>query len=115
MAVITALFAGGMLAWMSLLALLIAVRALRGDIRVEGFLQATGAERTVAPERMVAMVIFPTVLLMYAMTALTADPVAASGRPTLPDVPELLLTLLAGGNSVYLAGKIARKPHGDAP
>jgi hypothetical protein len=38
MPIITNLLAAGLVAWLGLVALLIAVRALRGDFRVAGFL-----------------------------------------------------------------------------
>jgi hypothetical protein len=100
-----------MLAWLAALALLISFRMLRGDIRTSGFLSTSsaGAGIEIAPERVVAMVAFPAVLLMYVMTALNTDLTAINGRPVMPDVPEFLLTLLTGGNGLYLAGKIARR------
>jgi hypothetical protein len=111
MPIITKLLAAGLVAWLGLLALLIAMRALRGDIRVAGFLADTadGAGFEVAPERAVVLVVFPLVLLMYAMSALNAELAVVGGRPVMPDVPEYLLTLLTGGNGLYLAGKIARR------
>lgn len=112
MTIVTKLFAAGLLAWMAALALLIAVRALRGEINVSGFLASStdGAGTEVQPERVVAMVAFPLVLLMYAMSALHADMAAVGTKPAMPDVPEYLLTLLTGGNGLYLAGKLVRRP-----
>jgi hypothetical protein len=108
MTIIAKLLTAGLLTWFCLLALLIAVRMLRGDIRTSGFL--TDRNMTgVAPERVVAMVAFPFVLLTYTMTALHADLSVVNGRPIMPDVPEYLLTILTGGNGLYLAGKISRR------
>jgi ABC-type amino acid transport system permease subunit len=110
MPIITNLLAAGLVAWLGLVALLIAVRVSRGDIRVAGFLaDTTGAEIRVAPERVVALVAFPLVLLMYATNALNAELTVVGGRPVMPDVPEYLLMLLIGGNGLYLTGKIARR------
>jgi hypothetical protein len=111
MPVITNLLAAGLVAWLGLVALLIAVRVLRGDIRVAGFLADTtdGAGIHVAPERVVALVVFPLVLLIYATNALNAELAVVGARPVMPDVPEYLLTLLTGGNGLYLAGKMARR------
>jgi hypothetical protein len=105
------LFAAGLLTWMALLMLLVAVRMLRGEIRVSGFLSssATGAGTEIEPERVVAIATFPLVLLLYVMPALHSDLSLVNGRPIMPDVPEFLLTLLTGGNGLYLAGKIARR------
>jgi hypothetical protein len=108
---LTNVLATGLLVWLSLLALLVSFRALRGDIKVAGILAhrldaADGGQ--VVPERIVAMIVFPFVLLVYTLNALQADVGAAGGAPSLPDVPEYLLSLLTGGNGLYLAGKIAR-------
>jgi hypothetical protein len=62
----------------------------------------------IAPERVGAMVAFPLVLGLYTLDALHAGVTSAAGRPSLPDVPSYLLTLLTGGNGLYLVGKIAR-------
>jgi hypothetical protein len=107
--IITKLLATGLLTWLALLALLIAVRVLRGDIRVSGFLADNKTRSRLAPERVVAMAAFPFVLLTYVMTALHADLSVANGRPVMPDVPEYLLSILTGGNGLYLAGKISRR------
>ena len=113
MKMLSGFLANGLIAWLGLLAMLLSVRILRGDISAAGFLvgrlQARGAP--VEPERVVAMVAFPMVLGLYALTALHADMsvIGPTGRPVMPDVPEFLLTLLMGGNSLYLAGKIARR------
>lgn len=105
------ILAAGLLAWLGLVALLLLVRMRRRGIRVTGLLahDPARAGEQVTPERLVAMVLGPAVLAGYAFTALTTDlGVSASGRPILPDLPEPLLTLLTGGNGLYLAGKITR-------
>jgi hypothetical protein len=103
------LLAIGLLTWFGLLALLIVVRMLRGDIGVTGFLKDRKAARGIAQERVVSMVVFPFVIAMYAIEALNADlALDAGGRPMMPDVPDYLLTLMVGGNGLYLAGKILR-------
>jgi hypothetical protein len=112
MTLVTKLLATGLLTWMALLIALIGVRVLRGEIPVTGLLATSseGAGTEITPERVVAIVAFPLVLLLYAMPALHADLSPIVGRPAMPDVPEYLLTLLTGGNGLYLAGKIARRP-----
>jgi hypothetical protein len=103
--------AAGLLVWFFLLAALIGVRILRGDIEVTGFLahSAGAAGKAMEPERVVVMTAFPLVILMYTMSALHADLTPINGRPTMPDVPEYLLTILTGGNGLYLAGKMFRR------
>ncbi len=100
----------GLLVWFGLLALLIAVRILRRDINVSGLLTQARGDQSVLPERALHMAVFPAVVAFYAYTALQVDvnAVAEGVRPSLPDVPDYLLSLLTGSNSLYLAGKIAR-------
>lgn len=100
----------GLLAWFGLLTLLIAIRILRRDIYVTGLLTQSGGDQSVLPERALHMAVFPAVIAYYAYTALHLDvtAVAEGVRPSMPDVPEYLLTLLTGTNSLFLAGKIAR-------
>jgi len=105
--IISKLLSAGLLLWFALLAMLIAVRILRRDIDVSGFLtNSTKAGRDeITPERVAAMAAFPTILIYYVLTALRAD---MSVSPAMPDIPELLVTILTGSNALYLAGKIAR-------
>jgi hypothetical protein len=105
---ITRLLTTGLLTWFVLLALLIVGRVLRGEIGAAGLL-SDAAGSGVTPERVVAMAVFPTVVIMYTITALHVDVATAA---TLPEIPDAVVTLLAGSNSLYLAGKIARKPTG---
>ncbi len=95
-----------LLGWFAALAVLVAVRILRGDIAVAGFLTHSDPNEPVAPERVLAMAAFPTIVIGYAVYALHAD--VSGPNPMLPDVPDSVVTLLTGSNSVYLAGKIAR-------
>jgi len=97
----------GLLSWMALLILLIGLRILRGDIRVDGLLLHKEGDTSVTPERALTMAIFPVVIISYAYTALNMN-LEVPGPVRLPDVPESLLNLLLGSNGLYLAGKIAR-------
>lgn len=107
LAFIAKVFEAGLLGWMALLALLIAVRILRGDIRVDGLLLHNADDVTVAPERVLTMAVFPVVIVSYAYTALNMN-LELPGPVRLPDVPDSFLSLLLGSNGLYLAGKIAR-------
>ena len=100
----------GLLAWFGLLTLLIAVRMLRRDIEVTGLLTQRSGDQSVLPERALHMAVFPVIIAFYLYTALHTDvtAVAEGVRPSMPDVPEYLLSLLTGTNSLFLAGKIAR-------
>ena len=100
----------GLLAWFALLTLLIATRILRREIDVSGLLSQAAGDGRILPERALHIAVFPAVVAYYVYTSLHVDvmAVAEGTRPSLPDVPEYLLTLLMGTNSVFLAGKIAR-------
>ena len=98
----------GLLAWFGLLTLLIAMRMLRRDIYVTGLLTRSAADPSILPERALHMAVFPVVIAYYLYTALQTDVTAEGARPSMPDVPEYLLSLLTGTNSLFLAGKIAR-------
>jgi hypothetical protein len=101
------LLAAGLLAWLGLLALVIAIRILRRDIEVDGFLTARAGDQAVAPERVLMMAVFPVLLAYYVYTALSMQQ-PAEGPWSLPNVPDYVIALLTGSNSLYLAGKIAR-------
>ena len=100
----------GLLAWFGLLMLLIAMRILRREIDVSGLLTQRTGDQSVLPERALHIAVFPAVIAFYLYTALHVDvtAVAEGTRPSMPDVPEYLLSLLTGTNSLFLAGKIAR-------
>jgi hypothetical protein len=100
----------GLLIWFALLMALIAIRMLRRDIYVTGLLTQPRGDNAVLPERALHMAVFPAIVAYYAYTTLQVDvtAVAEGARPSLPAVPDYLLSLLTGTNSLYLAGKIAR-------
>jgi hypothetical protein len=106
MAMPAQILGAGLLIWLAALILLIMVRVLRGDIRYDGVLAAS-RRAGMAPERVVSAVVFPLVILFYAMQALDVDVAIVPAR--LPDVPDYLMSLLVGGNGLYLAGKIMRR------
>lgn len=107
MALIANLFAAGLLTWFGLLALLLAIRILRGDIPAAGLLLHHRDDNNVAPERVLAMAVFPFVTISYVYSALQMN-LAAPGMLVLPELPPALLNLVIGSNGLYLAGKIAR-------
>lgn len=96
----------GIIVWFALLVLIIAGRMLRGDINTTGFMRTERADDAIEPERVIAMMLFPAIIGMYALKALHAplDP----SHPSLPPLSDNLLMLMTGGNGLYLAGKIAR-------
>jgi hypothetical protein len=100
----------GLLTWFGLLALLLAMRMLTGGILVSGLVTRDDDNSGLAPERVLHIAAFPIVIIYYVHAGLNLDvsAVAENVRPSLPDIPDQLLTLLTGTNSLYLAGKIAR-------
>lgn len=100
----------GLVAWLGALALLVAIRILRGDIESRGML-VTDPKRTghIDPERVVAMAVIPAVLVFYTIHTLNTGIVNLPSGPSMPDLPEGLISLMTGGNGLYLAGKIARR------
>jgi len=98
-----------LLAWFGALALLVMARILTGDIDCSGMLASQSGDGQINPERVLAMGLVPAILAYYAIDALNSGAVTIGERLSMPDLPETLVTLLTGGNGLYLAGKIARK------
>lgn len=101
----------GLLAWFGAMLLLVLIRVLRDDIASSGMLVSDPSrDDSVDPERVAAAAIVPAVLAAYTIHALnTGIVVTPTGSMSMPDLPENLVTLLTGGNGLYLAGKIARR------
>jgi len=96
-----------LLAWLFALAAIIALRMLSGKIPVQGLLTTAGGAAD--PERV--QTLFVTA---FVIGALIIDLPGSVERRSLPEIPQSLLLLLAGSNSLYLGGKIARIPTGAA-
>jgi len=99
----------GLIAWLAALALLVLLRVLRGDIASSGMLVTNPGRDGVDPERVLAMAVVPAVLAFYTIHALNTGIVTTPTGLSMPDLPEGLVSLLTGGNGLYLAGKIARR------
>jgi hypothetical protein len=109
MATVAKLLASGLIVWFGTLALLIATRILAGDIASSGMLVTNPDKDGVDPERVLAMALIPAVLGFYSIHALNTGIVTTPTGFSMPDLPEGLVSLLTGGNGLYLAGKIARR------
>ncbi len=99
----------GLLAWFGALAMLVMVRVLTDDIANSGMLVPDTGNDNVAPERVLAMAIVPAVLAFYTIDAMNTGIVKTATGFSMPDLPESIVSLLTGGNGLYLAGKIARR------
>ncbi len=107
----------GLIAWLSLLAVLIAYRMLTGAIWTRGILSNAQEDGTshIDMERLQLLIIFLVSVAFYIKTGL-----AALGQPgtltIMPEPPELFPELLLASNAIYLAGKYGRKiQKGDTP
>jgi hypothetical protein len=89
-----------LLAWLFALAAIIALRMLSGKIPVQGLLTTAGGAAD--PERVQSLFV-----TAFVIGALITDLPGSVERRSLPEIPQSLL-LLAGSNSLYLGGKIAR-------
>jgi hypothetical protein len=90
-----------LLAWLFALAAIIALRMLSGKIPVQGILTTAGGDAD--PERVQSLLV-----TAFVIGALITDLPGSVERRSLPEIPQSLLLLLAGSNSLYLGGKIAR-------
>jgi len=81
---------------------------LRGRKLVE--LLTDDNNRYIAPERVTELFIILMVAGYYLLNGGSADIIfdEATNSYWMPDIPQSLLVLLAGGKSVFLAGKMAR-------
>jgi hypothetical protein len=112
MNLISQVVATGLLVWFALLVLL-AVRPLLSGDSALGLLTSTTPDEPIQYERLLVVVLVPSILGYYVIDTLNQALVFnAAGRPTLPEIPESLLSILTGGNGLYLAGKIAREQGG---
>ncbi|MGY4511882.1 hypothetical protein [Bradyrhizobium sp. USDA 3650] len=101
----------GLIAWFGAMLLLVLIRVLRDEVASSGLLVSDiSKDDSVNPERVVAAAIVPAVLAIYTIHALNTGIVTMpTGALSMPDLSEELVTLLTGGNGLYLAGKIARR------
>ena len=89
-----------LLAWLFALAAIIALRMLSGKIPVGPPPTAGGAAD---PEPVQSLFV-----TAFVIGALIIDLPGSVERRSLPEIPQSLLLLLAGSDSLYLGGKIAR-------
>lgn len=90
--------------WLVALGAIVFMRLLNGSIRMEGLLRARSGG-AISPERVQLFIASLMGAAAYAADALSKPP-AVDG--TLRDVPDMLLTLIAGSQFLYLGGKIMR-------
>ena len=103
-----------LLGWLGALTAFILVKMLRGDINTTGLMCSTkGGEPD--PERVTMVMLTVGVALFYLVQTLgvpLSDITDATGKVTMPDLPDEALVLLGGSQSAYIAGKILRPKKG---
>ena len=107
-------------AWILQIALITWLSVLAGFVFYAVLLRGRGlvemltddSNRRIAPERVTELFIILLVAGYYLLNGTTPDPIYDEATKTysywMPDIPESLLVLLAGGKSVFLAGQLAR-------
>src|ERR1700760_4980767 len=95
-----------LIAWFGALLLLVIIRVLSDKAPTTGLLVTNpGSRGGVDPERVIAAAIVPSVLAFYTIHALHTGAIPTATGLSMPDLPEGLVSLLTGGNGLYLAGK----------
>lgn len=99
-----------LIVWLAGLVLVIAAQIMRAKLPVGG-LFASRVGGPPDPERVAMLAITLLVMGGYAMQVLTegAQCRAPGVDCVMPDAPDILLIVLAGTNTGYLAGKLTRK------
>ncbi|HWA04683.1 MAG TPA: hypothetical protein VG819_14275 [Rhizomicrobium sp.] len=101
-----------LLVWLALMAAVVGLRCIHGDINLAGLLAHDSsdlADARPAPERVQLLASFLFALIAYARLALDATQGANADLPVqLPEAPAGLVLLLAGSQSIYLTGKLGR-------
>jgi hypothetical protein len=98
----------GLVAWLLLLAVIVALRLLDGRVKLSGLLARSSghaAAGLVSPERVQLLAAFALALAAYVRLVLNL--MHQPGRhDALPPVPAELIALFAASHSIYLGGKL---------
>jgi len=99
-----------LVAWLIAIAGYVMYAVLLHGRALRQMLLGENGSRRIAPERVATLGIILMVAGYYVMTGLNADTLydAATDSYWMPDIPQSLLILLAGGKSIFFAGKLAR-------
>ncbi len=102
------------LPWLLLFFAAVALQILRGDINTKGLLRSHSSGE-IDPERVAIMgtTLFAAGAYLLQAFETGAIYVPATNSYHMPDIPEALLVLLGGTNSIYLGGKIIRNQGGN--
>ena len=102
----------GIIAWLGIMAVVVFYQVLIKDHAFREMLTGQRFGRgAISPERLGEFGIVVMVAGYYILTSDGAVQNAETGAYWMPDIPESLLIILAGGKSMFLAGKIARRPN----
>lgn len=98
----------GLIVWLALLAVVVFQKLIMNPARLSGLL-ASEAGSTGEADRVQLLMVAAITIGGYLLHV--AREMARSAEPltSLPDAPPALLAVLAGGQSIYLSGKLARK------
>lgn len=87
---------------------IILYRLSTGGISMAGMLRTGAGTGQIEPERVQLLIGSIAALSYYVSFVLTEATDSQKALKTMPEMPELVVVLLAGGNLLYLGGKIAR-------
>ena len=102
----------GLLWWIILLAALVLWRLWQSPEALGGLLVNDSAEAghpgTAQADRMQLLLTFAFALGGYVLEVVKAMGDSAGALTAMPEVPQTLLTILAGSQAIYVSGKVAR-------
>ena len=103
------------IAWLAVLAGLVAIKILRGDINTNGLLHSPQSNRPDG-ERVASLATTLAIAGYYVIQTLGTPLESLYDKETgayfMPDLPEEALVVLGGSYSVYVTGKLLRRKNG---
>lgn len=87
---------------------IILYKLLTGGIDMTGLLRTRASDERIEPERIQLLMGSIAATAIYVSYVLSEAANAEDALQAFPEIPETAVLLLAGGNVLYLSGKIAR-------
>lgn len=96
--------------WLVAMTGLVALKILTNEIRLRGLLSSPNVE-DIDPERIGLLLVSIFSIAAYGLSVATGERIIDSNTESIvmSDVPDSLLLILAGGNAIYISGKIVRQ------